>query len=301
MRKILLALFAMTITIFVACTPEEETQKWTITVQSADNTMGYTLGAGVYDNNTTAHIVAVPNNGYKFVMWSDSNTANPREVIVTKDTTFTAYFNIDSNNSYLCVVTVKAQSDSIYLPDGTAEYVRFGDVEGGGTLRFGTAVEIRAIGKSLILGNTYNAQSRFSHWSDGDTHSVRQIAVTGDCEYTAYFEIGPRVIFDIDDASMFGKWGNIGRYSGSFTGEYFRFDADHTGETWDLTDDIAEGEGIPFTWQITDGYKIAMVFVTEMGQHIPREYIIIQMRMNPNYCTAITDSYEIISWQKVSQ
>lgn len=297
MKRVSLVLILLFI--FVACTPEEEIQKWTVTLQSADNTMGYTLGAGVYDNNATAQIVAVPNNGYKFVMWSDSNTANPREVIVTKDTTFTAYFNIDSNNSDLWVVTVKAQSDSIYLPNGTAVYVQLGDVEGGGTYRFGTTVEIRAIGKSLNLGNSYMTQSRFSHWSDGDTHSVRQIAVTGDCEYTAYFEIDPSMFWDIDNAFMTGKWGKIGQFYGSFTGEYFRFDADQTGEAWDETDDIAEGEGVPFIWQITDGYKIAMVFTLGMGGQISREYKIIQV-INNN-CIAITDSYGIIHWQKVSQ
>ena len=293
--RVLIILF-----IFAACAPEEEIQKWTVTVQSADNTMGYTLGAGVYGNNATAHIVAVPNNGYKFVMWDDSNTSNPREVIVTGDMTLTAYFDIDSNYSDFWVVTLKAQSDSIYLPNGTAVYVQLGDVEGGGTYRFGTTLEIRAIGKSLNVGNTYMMQSRFSHWSDGDTHSVRQIAVTGDCEYIAYFEIDPSAFLDIDDAFMTGKWGKTGQYYGSFTGEYYRYDADHTGEAWDLTDGIAEGDGLPFTWQITDSYKIAMIFSNGMGQQIPREYKIIQL-INNNYI-AIMDSYgRIMHWQKVSQ
>ncbi len=37
-------------------------------------------------------ITAIPNNGYEFVQWNDGNTDNPRTVVLTQDTTFTALF-----------------------------------------------------------------------------------------------------------------------------------------------------------------------------------------------------------------
>ena len=42
--------------------------------------------------NVTAAISAVPEFGYHFVQWSDGNTDNPRTVMLTQDTMFTAMF-----------------------------------------------------------------------------------------------------------------------------------------------------------------------------------------------------------------
>lgn len=78
--------------LMAGCTFDQDTKTWTITVQSADNTMGHTSGTGVYDNNATATITATPNEGYVFEEWNDGNTANPREIIVKEDMTFIAYF-----------------------------------------------------------------------------------------------------------------------------------------------------------------------------------------------------------------
>ena len=43
----------------------------------------------------TATIVATPNTGYHFVQWSDSNTENPRHILVREDITLTAIFAAD--------------------------------------------------------------------------------------------------------------------------------------------------------------------------------------------------------------
>ncbi len=44
-------------------------------------------------------ITASPNYGYHFIQWSDGNTENPRTVILTQDTTFTAIFAIDKSGT----------------------------------------------------------------------------------------------------------------------------------------------------------------------------------------------------------
>lgn len=62
---------------------------YTITT-SASN--GSTSGGGNYDYNTNATLTATPNECYQFSKWSDGDTSNPRTIIVTQDSTFTAIF-----------------------------------------------------------------------------------------------------------------------------------------------------------------------------------------------------------------
>ena len=52
------------------------------------------MGAAEVDENTIcgAQISATANYGYHFVRWSDGNTDNPRTLVLTQDTTFTAEF-----------------------------------------------------------------------------------------------------------------------------------------------------------------------------------------------------------------
>ncbi len=66
--------------------------QYTITVTSANPTMGTVTGGGTYNDGATATLTAMPNAGYHFVRWQDGNTQNPRTVTVTGDATYTAYF-----------------------------------------------------------------------------------------------------------------------------------------------------------------------------------------------------------------
>jgi len=297
MNRHILTILSVSWILFAACTPEEETRKWTVIVQSANNTMGYTLGAGVYDNNTTAHIVAVPNNNYRFVMWNDGNTANPREVIVTKDTSFIAYFDVDSSNVSMWVITVNPEFRSFQLPDGTTITVQLGDVEGGGTYPFGSSLQIKAIGKDLNVDNKFFFISRFKQWSDGDTHIIRQIAVTGNCEYTAKFEIEPSVFENVDDNIVIGKW-NIQSHS---SGEYWKFYADHTGKVWDESEDISEDEtNLMFTWQIADNHRIEMLFSGPNNvQTVSKKYDVLLLRED-GFTTCDEYGY-LMHWHRVSE
>ena len=68
------------------------TQYFTLTVLSADASMGTALGSNTYEENSTVSIEAVPNPNYHFTNWNDNNTENPRDIVLTSDTTFTAYF-----------------------------------------------------------------------------------------------------------------------------------------------------------------------------------------------------------------
>ncbi|MCR5822109.1 MAG: leucine-rich repeat protein [Bacteroidales bacterium] len=74
--------------IFLA--PGEE--MYSIMVTSANPSMGTVSGGGNYNAGETARLTATPNTGYRFVRWQDNNTQNPRNVVVTRDSSFTAYF-----------------------------------------------------------------------------------------------------------------------------------------------------------------------------------------------------------------
>ncbi len=61
-----------------------------ITILADEN--GSAAGGGIYMTDATATLTATPNEGYHFVRWSDGNTDNPRNYIVTGNTTLTAVF-----------------------------------------------------------------------------------------------------------------------------------------------------------------------------------------------------------------
>ena len=63
-----------------------------LTVVPFDYSKGYVYGGGQFKPNTSVEISAYPNVGYHFTQWSDENTDNPREIVLTCDTTFTAEF-----------------------------------------------------------------------------------------------------------------------------------------------------------------------------------------------------------------
>lgn len=71
---------------------EEGEEVYTVTVESADPTMGTVDGGGQALSGGTLTIRAIPNEGYRFSHWNDGNTDNPRVVTVTENVTYTAYF-----------------------------------------------------------------------------------------------------------------------------------------------------------------------------------------------------------------
>ena len=67
---------------------------------------GQVTGGGAFWYGDTATLTAIPAESHRFLYWNDGDTANPRTVVVTQDTLFTAYFEwID-------------QHEGITAPDG---------------------------------------------------------------------------------------------------------------------------------------------------------------------------------------
>ena len=66
---------------------------YTITVISANENYGTVYGSGTYAEGTLISIYAIPNHGYQFFQWQDSNTDNPRQITVAENATYIATFN----------------------------------------------------------------------------------------------------------------------------------------------------------------------------------------------------------------
>lgn len=63
-----------------------------LTTTASNDNWGTVWGGGQFQPNTSITISAHPNLGYHFTQWSDGNTDNPRTIVLTCDTTFTAEF-----------------------------------------------------------------------------------------------------------------------------------------------------------------------------------------------------------------
>lgn len=77
---------------------EDTVQQYTVSINSADNDMGYVAGGGTYPIGTTITIKAIANAGYVFSYWSDGNgrrisTNANCNVCVEKNMDYTAFFH----------------------------------------------------------------------------------------------------------------------------------------------------------------------------------------------------------------
>ncbi|MBQ3983237.1 MAG: C10 family peptidase [Bacteroidales bacterium] len=140
---------------------------YTLTVLSANSTMGTVSGGGTYYAGTSATISATPNIGYHFVQWNDGDTHATRTVTVNANATYTASFETDTIYYTLTVLSANPA---------------MGTVSGSGTYPEGTNVTITA---SAFTGY------HFLYWNDGNHDTIRTVTVNADATYTATFEANP--------------------------------------------------------------------------------------------------------------
>ena len=93
----------------------------TATVFNNDTT-GTVTGSGQYLHGDTATIMAVANNGFHFVQWNDSCMENPRKVVVTSDTTFSAIFG---TNPPIAINDNEVSETLIFYPNPTSNTITF--------------------------------------------------------------------------------------------------------------------------------------------------------------------------------
>ena len=96
---------------------------YTLTANVFNNdTTGIVTGSGQYLHGDTATIMAVANNGFHFVQWNDSCVENPRKVVVTSDTTFSAIFDTDSP---IAINDNEVSETLIFYPNPTSNTITF--------------------------------------------------------------------------------------------------------------------------------------------------------------------------------
>ncbi|MEA5100499.1 MAG: choice-of-anchor D domain-containing protein, partial [Bacteroidales bacterium] len=110
------------------------TPTYTISTQANNNSFGNVIGGGVYNYLSTATITAVPNSNSKFLHWNDNDTNRIRNIIVTQDSNFTAYFK---------------RVDTIYLSKEICQ---------GGSYNF--------FGQTLTTTNTYSHTKNIGQYQD---------------------------------------------------------------------------------------------------------------------------------------
>ena len=125
---------------------------------------------GYYDDGEELNLNAIAYSGYEFVSWSDGETANPRTLIVTSDTTITATFQEEVKYGIL-----------IFVNDAS-----MGVVTGVGLYSPGETVQITA---------TPYEGYEFVGWDDDEdgeidnTQAVRTFLATKSITFNAYFKV----------------------------------------------------------------------------------------------------------------
>ena len=84
--------------------------KYTIIVNSADESMGKAYGGGQFDPGTTTRIWGTPEVGYQFDRWTDGNTDNPRTITVNGNATYTAVFKTVGGDTPVVATTPPRQT-----------------------------------------------------------------------------------------------------------------------------------------------------------------------------------------------
>lgn len=71
-----------------------------------------------------------------------------------------------------------------------------------------------------------------------------------------------------DESLLVGRW-----VSGTLHEKYF---ADHTGATWDTSDDVQESEAQEFTWSL-DKSDLTQIHIMEIGGNVPKYYTVTEL------------------------
>ncbi|MBO7101021.1 MAG: choice-of-anchor J domain-containing protein [Bacteroidales bacterium] len=151
-----------------------EPSYYTIDLAVNDTAMGSVSGAGTFEDGSTVTVTATPNEGYRFVIWSDSVTSTTRQITLrNSDISLTAYFEPVPQYT----VTVNAVMN-------VGHYVGLADmVHGAGTYMDGDTVTLE--------GEVHGCAVSFVYWitAEGDTlyDNPHSFVIHSDVTITAVF------------------------------------------------------------------------------------------------------------------
>ena len=131
-------------------------------VKEGQEDMGRVTGSGMYAQGSTAVLTAIPEEGYRFVKWSDENTEASRSFTVSEDIDLVAEF---ASNSVK--LTLTAGTGGSVSPAGETEH---------------------EAGESVQITATPNSGWEFLKWSDGNMQNPRTIVINADMALQAQFQ-----------------------------------------------------------------------------------------------------------------
>ena len=205
-------------TVFIA---EFAINKYSISTESANTEWGATEGDKTALYLDEVEISASANYGYHFTQWSDGNTDNPRTIILTQDTSFTATF---AKNTYS--ITSNATNGTI-SGNSTAEYM-----------------------DEVILTATPDYGYHFIQWSDGNLDNPRTFVVTQDTTFTAEFAINQyevvAIMYDSERGIVNGETGEFD-YLTELTYSAVAYDGYHF-DHWNVTRE----DTVRYIWDYTE-------------------------------------------------
>ena len=161
--------------------PVSSSTTYTVSVSSANSSMGTVSGGGTYEEGQTATVTATPKSGYKFTRWSNGSTANPYSFTVTSDVSLTAYFEQSTT----------PQSESKFWNISDAAFNSLGTITSQTTIN-GLTIHATA-NKPIVVDadareiNGYSFTHRLKFGGTG-VNDARMLSfrVDGDCDIDIY-------------------------------------------------------------------------------------------------------------------
>lgn len=99
---------------------------------------------------------------------------------------------------------------------------------------------------------------------------------------------------EFDRALLIGKW-----ESNENQGEFYVYESDGNGHTWDEGDDISESETQAFTWTLEQDI-LTHIHIIEMGGVSPKTYIVTELTSNTLSYESEIDG-ELFTFTKVTE
>ena len=160
---------------------------YAVQVASGNSAMGSASGQGTYTHGSTATLAATAAYGYHFGQWSDGNSDNPRQLVVTDSVALTALFDY---NLYTILT---------YSTDATT-----GSVSGGGQYAYLSQVALTA---------QPAAHHHFVRWADGSEENPRTLTLTRDTVLTVHFALDTHSLGLVTATPERGTLTGEGRYA----------------------------------------------------------------------------------------
>lgn len=155
---------------------------YTISTAVSPANSGSVSGGGVYENGSSAKLIATPNTGYEFLYWQDNpnNTNRERTVTVTGNASYTAVFKAITRT-----ITVKAGEGCSYISLDGGDVINAGETKSY-TLLYSSQFTLYSFPKEGYV---------FDHWNpSGDTRQNLPISLTEDMNVEAVFKLGSHTV-----------------------------------------------------------------------------------------------------------